>query len=579
MDHHNAEPITGVDVPVVGSDKRLSSATSVGNLDAEKVLSAFGKFGKYQMMAYILLNSVAVLYSSQMMIMGFISIAPKFECNIQQPEEGPQWQYTIIDRCYVADSNNWTIACNDIPNASFNFNETSPRSTLNSEFNLVCRDEHWAQHASSLFMLGGMIVTPFLTQLSDLHGRRYTFLIPLWTAVAAALACSIAPTYGLFLFFRFVAGVGTTGYSTIGWVLSCESVSVEFRSLIPLVGTFTWVAGIMMVGALRIFIGNWRWLYFAISVPGLLTISYYWLLPESLHWMITHNRSKGISRYIKASSRFNKIRVSLPECKSTAIKPIEEKSRTFLDMIKSKAIVFHLIVHCLIIMIMNATYWGLALFSTKLSDDSYTGYFLSGLIEIPAGLLCIPLLVKFGRRTITFWCLALQGISMGAAILYPGPGTIEMIFPVAAKLFNSIVWSSEPLLLAEMSPTSIRNTFYGVVQFFGEIGSVVAPYLELLKEVDERAPQAIVAALSTAAALLVLTAPETKDKPMPEDLDQFDAGCLLKRFACCAKNRSKEAKECNYTEFSAMLPTIHEENTIGLNDVVDGEKKKINEIV
>lgn len=71
-------------------------------------------------------------------------------------------------------------------------------------------------------------------------------------------------------------------------------------------------------------------------------------------------------------------------------------------------------------MIMNATYWGLALFSTKLSDDSYTGYFLSGLIEIPAGLLCIPLLVKFGRRTITFWCLALQGISMGAAILYPG---------------------------------------------------------------------------------------------------------------------------------------------------------------
>uniref|UniRef100_A0A914S5A6 Major facilitator superfamily (MFS) profile domain-containing protein n=1 Tax=Parascaris equorum TaxID=6256 RepID=A0A914S5A6_PAREQ len=341
------------------------------------------------------------------------------------------------------------------------------------QFNLVCRDEHWVQHASSLFMLGivfacnilgGMIVTPFLTQLSDLHGRRYTFLIPLWTAVAAALACAIAPTYGLFLVFRFVAGVGTTGYSTIGWVLSCESVSIEFRSLIPLVGTFTWVAGIIMVGALRIFIGNWRWLYFAISVPGLLTVSYYWLVVFSLPVItgvspLDDNSQSGQGNfevyifginiwYIKASSRFNKISVSLPECKSTAVKPTEGKSRT---------------------MIMNATYWGLALFSTKLSDDSYTGYFLSGLIEIPAGLLSIPLLVKFGRRTITFWCLALQG-----------PGTIEMIFPVAAKLFNSIVWSSEPLLLAEMSPTSIRNTFYGVIQFFGEIGSVVAPYLELL---------------------------------------------------------------------------------------------------
>ncbi|VDM41781.1 unnamed protein product [Toxocara canis] len=364
MDHHKTEPIAGIEMPATATDRRLSFAVSMANLDAEKVLSAFGKYGNYQVSFDDNIKSkysVAILYSSQMMIMGFIANPPQFECNIQQPEHASKWEYTVLDSCYVADPNNWTIACNDIPNASFKFNETSPRTTLNSEFDLVCRDEHWAQHASSLFMLGvfstlfsalnfqgGMIVTPFLTQLSDLHGRRYTFLVPLWTAVAAALACSIAPTYGLFLFFRFVAGVGTTGYSTIGWVLCCESVAVEFRSIIPLVGTFTWVAGIMMVGVLRMMIDNWRWLYFAISVPGLLTISYYWLIPESLHWMITHNRSKGISRYIQSSSRFNNVHVCLPECKSTATKPAEEKSRTFLDMVRNKAILFHLIVHCLI---------------------------------------------------------------------------------------------------------------------------------------------------------------------------------------------------------------------------------------
>lgn len=49
-----------------------------------------------------------------------------------------------------------------------------------------------------------------------------------------------------------------------------------------------------------------------------------------------------------------------------------------------------------------------------------------------------------------------------------------------AKIFNSIVWTSEPLLIGEMSPTIFRNTFFGLISFAGEIGSVLAPYLNIL---------------------------------------------------------------------------------------------------
>ena len=60
------------------------------------------------------------------------------------------------------------------------------------------------------------------------------------------------------------------------------------------------------------------------------------------------------------------------------------------------------------------------MFSTQLSEDGFTGYFLSGLIELPAGIISVGLLLKFGRRSVTVWSLVLQGVSMGAAILYPG---------------------------------------------------------------------------------------------------------------------------------------------------------------
>jgi MFS family permease len=58
--------------------------------------------------------------------------------------------------------------------------------------------------------LGGMIVTPILTQFSDRFGRRLSFLIPLWITVASNIICSIAPNYYIFLIFRFIAGAGSS---------------------------------------------------------------------------------------------------------------------------------------------------------------------------------------------------------------------------------------------------------------------------------------------------------------------------------------------------------------------------------
>lgn len=61
-----------------------------------------------------------------------------------------------------------------------------------------------------------------------------------------------------------------------------------------------------------------------------------------------------------------------------------------------------------------------------------------------------------------------------------GKTYFSMMFPLLAKVFNSLAWASEPLLIGEMAPTSIRNMFYGATGTVGEIGSVVAPFLNVL---------------------------------------------------------------------------------------------------
>lgn len=69
---------------------------------------------------------------------------------------------------------------------------------------------------------------------------------------------------------------------------------------------------------------------------------------------------------------------------------------------------------------MNISYWGMALLSTTLSEDSYTGYFLSGFIELPGGLLAVLLLLKFGRRSISMWSFLMQSLLLFLAMLFPG---------------------------------------------------------------------------------------------------------------------------------------------------------------
>uniref|UniRef100_A0A915PBZ0 Major facilitator superfamily (MFS) profile domain-containing protein n=1 Tax=Setaria digitata TaxID=48799 RepID=A0A915PBZ0_9BILA len=513
-------------------------------LDPEKLLNAFGKYGKYQMRTYILLTIPALFYSSQVLIMGFITHPPPFQCIINYPNNSlslaviaikmvififQQQTYRVLDNCHVLElKTDKVMQCSAVPDAMYVYREEVAFSTINSEFDLVCEDEYWAEHGSSLFMLGGLF-TPVITQLSDLFGRRKLFLMTSWSAGIAAVACSMTPTFLSFLVCRIILGVATTGVHAIIWIMCCESVAVEFRSLVPVAFTITWVFGIMLVGVLRIWILNWRRLYFIISIPSILSVFYYWFLPESPYWLISHGKQHAIEQYIKAACDYNKVQIDVSKCESDLKRPQDQcESRTIMDILRSRVALFHLIVQCYVMAAMNISYWGMALLSITLSEDNYTGYFLSGLIELPGGLIAVLLLLKFGRRSISMWSFFAQSLLQFMAVFFPSAGIMQMTLAVIAKFFNSFVWVAQPLMLAEMSPTTVRNTFYGTVQFFAEIGSIVAPYLPLLKNISPRAPQAVIAAFSVTAALLLLTAPETKDRSMPEDLDQFDPGCFLR---------------------------------------------------
>uniref|UniRef100_A0A7E4ZXI3 MFS domain-containing protein n=1 Tax=Panagrellus redivivus TaxID=6233 RepID=A0A7E4ZXI3_PANRE len=545
-------------------------AVNYANLDAEKILQGFGKFGAYQMFVYAMANIGLFLFVCETMIISLISESPDFECI----DDAFVNSTTALNVCeYTSPLTKTTTQCSKFryPNGKQQF--------LTSDFDLVCEKASYAEHSTMVFMVGSMMVTPLITWLADLYGRRKTYLASIWVTVAANIGCTFAPTYVTFLIFRFFAGVGTAGVGSIGFVIILETVAPSFRAHTSYVSTFVWVFGYTMTGVVHMLADGWRRQFFILIVPFVLTVSYYWLLPESLHWLVTKKKHQQVHSYIEKSSKFNKKHLDLETCRSNssndvktnanaetanhlgshaAINVEKVKQRHIIDIFRSGPILFQVFTHCYINIVMNFTYWALSLYSVDLHENKMVGYFLSGFVELPAGL-AIFLLYYFGRRTVTSMALMSQAIAMFVACFFPGKNVTGMSLFLLAKVFNSVAWIAEPLLVGEMSPTSMRNMIYGVIGFVGETGSAVAPYFNQLKVIDERAPAIVVATLSLVASVFALCSPETKDVAMPEDIDDFNPGPVYrflfggKANASSPAKFSKKAKEDTANEATVTL--------------------------
>ncbi|VDK81533.1 unnamed protein product [Litomosoides sigmodontis] len=504
------------------------------SLDANKLLNEFGTYGRYQMISYALCQLTNFFYAVSIFIIIFVNRKPPdLTCKIDDPTR--MKVINSMDPCIVRDLRTGNdLKCSSVNSGtSIISNSTSRSYSILFEYELLCVNPFIQEAGFSIFSVGALFVVPIASHLSDRYGRRRILLISIYSSVIFNFIIAFSPNYAVFVLLRFLVGAAADSYLSIGSILCCETVAGSFREWISLVGVTSWLLGYLYVGVLEIFINDWRKLYFASAVPSVLTIVYYWLLPESPHWMLSRRRIRGIQQYIKLSSWFNNVEIDLNRCQSenterAAAKEFEQ--RTVCDLFKYKRIVYFLIVNGYITMTMNFYYFVVSFDSVNLTEDTFTGYVLSGLSEIPGGIIVIPLLHFFGRRSVACVSFFLQAT---AALITPfvrGIRWARISCNLFGRMINEIVYATHPLLANEMMPTTIRTISYSIINIPQSIGIMFSPLLKYADLGDGKVPQFILAGLSFAAAALTITLPETKGKPMPEDLNQLDPGPFLRYF-------------------------------------------------
>ncbi|KAK6757783.1 hypothetical protein RB195_015541 [Necator americanus] len=491
------------------------------NLDPDKLVNAYG-FGRYQMFGYFLCEFLNFFYSAALYVMPYVEANPVLECTYKNQS------LNVDGTCWIAPKNNYSLKgkCGDVGETNLIVKDPHHSTTLIKEFGISCSSFVWKEAGLTAFTVGAIIVVPAMASMADEYGRRKITLASLAISFLGHLLASFAPNYYIFILLRFIIGAASDTYLSLCAIMSCELLPSGSRAWITLVQTIAWVFGMFWVGVLSLFVKEWRLMYMACAAPGALTIAYFFFLPESPHWLIQHEKYKEIEDYIRTSNRWNNTKIDVSVCRRIGPPP-QEKRETIGAIIRSPEMLKLLTINGFIQFVMSFYYFGLSFLSVDLSDDRFTAFMLSAFVELPGGLVVIPLMLYAGRRILCLTTMVVQGVAIIIAPFSREPEWCLVAFVLFGKMINSVTYAVHPIYVSELSPTSVRSLFFSIINVPQSIGIIVAPYLRHLDIGPEYTKYVAVGVLCIISGLLCVFLPETKDRPLPPDIktasDNFTA--------------------------------------------------------
>ncbi len=321
--------------------------------------------------------------------------------------------------------------------------------------------------------------------LADRIGRRRLFIATLLLYSISALATAAAPSYGLFMVFRFLTALGVGGeYSAVASAIS-EFMPARGRGRTNALVMNFWslggvVAGLVGVLFVSTLLGSSGWrvalLFGALSaVYGLYARR---LVPESPRWLASQGRLAeanavieqvtGISRdhaeYLPAELN-SSMRAQLGELWR------EHRGSLLLGMVLdfSEASAYYGLFTFVSVFVLRA-----GVVSVPAGTVPYF-YVVANLGALAGGLLVSWALDRVGRRpTVFFGYAAAAGSSMlvAAAALSGSPGLTLGAFTVAV-FFATTAWVSAYPTFTELFPTHLRASGVGASVAVGRIGAIV----------------------------------------------------------------------------------------------------------
>nr|XP_033783670.1 solute carrier family 22 member 5-like isoform X2 [Geotrypetes seraphini] len=531
--------------------------------DYDEVTGFLGQWGPFQQLIFFLLSASIIPNGFNGMSVVFLAAAPEHRCLVPAGANlSEAWRNVSIPKKLVdgreVDSMCWRYRLDRLrdfsargllPGLDVNVSELETekcldgwiysrdvyRSTIVTEWNLVC-DNNWkAPLTTSIYFVGVLIGSFVSGQLSDRFGRKKVLFVTMAVQTGFSFIQIFSPSWETFSFFFLIVGLGHISNYVAAFILG---VCIFFAF------------GYMMLPLCAYLIRDWRMLLVAVTLPGLLYAPLWWFIPESPRWLITQGRTEEAEAILQKAAKRNGVSApaiifdpaELQDLKSQ----LQKRSHNILDLIKTRNIRIITILSVLLWMTISVGYFGLSLNTPNLHGDPYVNCFLSAVIEVPAYITAWLLLKSLPRRYTMASTLFLGGaVLLFIQLVPPGLSVLSIVMVMIGKFGVTSAFAMVYVYTAELYPTVVRNMGVGGSSMASRFGSMLAPYLVYLGAYDRFLPFILMGSMSVLVGILSLFLPETYGLPLPETIEQMLKVKWIKHKQTSHTTRVTE--ECDYS--------------------------------
>ncbi|XP_046746608.1 organic cation transporter protein-like isoform X1 [Diprion similis] len=490
----------------------------------DTVQEAMGHYGPWHIIIAVSLSLVTFPVAWHQLTIVFLAPPPIFNCI------SPESLDNTTMRCEVTVANNVTEKC-----TAFKYDKSIFEETIITQWDLVCDRQPLANVVQTVTMFAVLIGNMAFGMLADRIGRKIPLVIAVLLLSLTGLASAFAPYYELFLVLKFLAALATGGSMLISFVIIMEIVGVEWRPMWSVLFHLPFITGNLINVLISYATRTWYGFQIAISVPPILLLSYYWVIPESPRWLLAVGRVDEAQIILTKAAKRNKIPFenvkiaieSYSESNSRDAQAVTEKY-SILHLFKTPNLRVKTLCVCANWLSCGICFFGLTQYVGTLSGDIFVNVAAAASMQLPGTVLVLFLISRVSRLKVMIGGNLLSGLSL-LLLVFISNSTARVTLATIGLVGMSISFPTVYLYSTEVFPTVVRNVGLGLASVSSRIGSMVAPFIATMDTVQPWLPPLLFGIGPLIAAVLCLFLPETMGCELPETIE--DGEKFGKRFS------------------------------------------------